>query len=343
MIKKNRFIVFFVLIITLLQTCKTTYHNSITIAFYNVENLFDTIDNPNTNDNLFLPESKLNWNSKKIKQKIDHISRVLLSINIKQPPSIIGLCEIENLNILNDLILKSKLNKYDYHVIHKDSPDFRGIDVAMIYRPEDYKPLTNNWIEIKFPFNRISKTRDILYSKGLLSNNDTIHIFVNHWPSRSGGQKASEPKRIYLSKIIKEKTDSIFNKNPKANILIIGDFNDNPDNKSILNGLKAQNLMDTIRYNSLYNLSSSKYKRGEGTLFWETWNFFDQVIVSGNLLLNNKTKLQGNTHHIFKEEWILFTDHKGNQYPSRTASSDKYYGGFSDHLPVWLELKVNRR
>lgn len=340
--KKLGIIPFAIGIIFILTQCEAPKTEFVKMAFYNVENLFDTIDSPDTEDSEFLPESRLNWDTEKMNQKIENISKVLLSIDLKSPPAIIGLCEVENLFILNALIENSDLKKYNYKTIHKESPDFRGIDVAIIYRPDQYKPIKNEWIKIEFPFDEGYTTRDILYSKGLLANNDTLHIFTNHWTSRWGGQEVTEAKRIYLAELTKLKTNQILARNPNANIIIMGDLNDNPTDKSLLEGLEAASIADELNSNALYNLSLDKYLNGEGTLFWKTWDLFDQMIVSGNLVKEgSSTKLVGNTHYIFKEDWMLFTDNDGNHRPSRSASSGKYYGGYSDHLPVWLELKLN--
>jgi endonuclease/exonuclease/phosphatase family metal-dependent hydrolase len=323
------------------QQCSTE-HKSVKLVFYNVENLFDTIDSPDTNDAEFLPESKLNWNTNKVNQKIKNLSKVLLSIDSQNPPALIGLCEVENREILSDLIQYSNLKKYNYQIIHKNSPDFRGIDVALLYRKGSYKPIKNEWMTIQFPFDSMYTTRDILYSKGKLNNGEVIHVFINHWTSRWSGQVITEAKRIYIAKLINAKTAQLLQQDPKANIIIMGDLNDNPTDKSLMEALAAKNPETTIQAKSLYNLSLSKFNNGEGTLFWKSWDLFDQVVVSGNLLApENAVSVKGNTHFIFKEEWMLFADKNGNKRPSRTASRGKYYGGYSDHLPIWLELILN--
>ncbi len=347
--KRLGLIIFAIAILFVIQNCNPVVKDSsntdfteksISIAFYNVENLFDTIDSPDTEDSEFLPGSKLDWDTKKVNQKIENISKVLLSID-EVSPALIGLCEIENRGILDDLIQNSALNNHHYQVIHKESPDFRGIDVALLYKKDSYTPLENEWINIQFPFDTAYTTREILHSKGLLSNKDTIHIFVNHWTSRYGGQEVTEAKRIYLAKLIKEKTDDILNKNEHANIIIMGDLNDNPTDKSLTEGLDCDSISTQINPQQMYNLSLAKYLHNEGTLFYKTWDLFDQMIVSGNLVLaDSKTKVNGNTHHILRKEWMIFTDNRGNQRPNRTASSGRYYGGYSDHLPVWLELEL---
>lgn len=320
---------------------KTTSADSVKIAFYNLENLFDTIDSPDTEDSEFLPGSDLNWDTEKVNKKIKNLSKVLLSIDDENPPAIIGLCEVENRNILQDFINQSDLKNYNYQVVHKESPDFRGIDVALLYQKGTYRPIQNEWIEISFPFDEGYTTRDILYSMGTLGNDDTLHLFVNHWTSRWGGQEATEPKRIFLAELIKSKCDEILAENEYANIIVMGDVNDNPTDKSLVEGLDCVSGLNTIDNDKLYNLSYPKYQNGEGTLFWKTWDLFDQMIVSGSLLMDeNDLKIKEKTHYIFKEDWMLYTDNEGNKRPSRTASSGNYYGGYSDHLPVWLELEL---
>ncbi len=338
-------VIIFISVITVFwfQSCQTKQKN-LNIAFYNVENLFDTIDSPDTNDKEFLPDSKLKWNTEKVNQKIKNISRVLMSIDSLNPLAFIGLCEVENKSILTDLsdyLIKEYGKNHSYVSIHKESPDFRGIDVALLYKEELFKVIETEFIKIRFPFDTTKTTRDILYVYGILNNKETLHLFVNHWTSRWGGQEVTEPKRIYLAKLIKERTKQILKKDQNAKIIIMGDLNDNPTDKSLTEFLGGQNPEQYKDSTSLYNLSLPKFIKGEGTLFWKSWDLFDQFIVSGNMIKNNsKVKVVGNTHHIFKKDWMLFKDNKGNMRPSRTASGGRYYEGYSDHLPVWLTLQL---
>ncbi len=311
--------------------------DSVTLAFYNVENLFDTINDPSINDEEFLPDGRQKWNTKKYFQKIENISRVLLSIDSINPPAFIGLAEVENKTVLEELISFSELKKYNYKIIHQNSPDFRGIDVAFIYRPKLYKPEYNEWINITFPFDSSYTTRDILYSKGKIPGNGTVHIFVNHWTSRYGGQEVTKEKRKYLAALIKSKSDDILKIEPNANIIIMGDLNDNPTDVSLTKGLEALSISADIQADKLYNTSLDKYEKGEGTLYYKSWDLFDQIIVSGSLLIENATiNLQSKSILIHKPDWILFEDNNGIKRPNRTASGGRYYGGYSDHLPVYI-------
>lgn len=312
------------------------------IAFYNVENLFDTIDDPNVNDEEFTPEGRQNWNSEKFATKLDHISQVFLSMDSAQTPALIGMAEIENRQVLDDLIQKSHLKDFNYEIIHQESPDFRGIDVALIYRPDIYTPIVNRWFAINFPFDSAYTTRDILYSKGNIFKDKVLHIFVNHWTSRFGGQEVTTAKRIFIASFLKTKTDSILNVEPDANIIIMGDLNDNPTDISITGSLSALPVANPVSKNKLYNLSLNKFQNGEGTLYYNSWDLFDQMIVSGNLLTENSSiKIDPSSFKIYNPDWIVFEDNKGIKRPNRTASGNRYYGGYSDHFPVYITIKRN--
>ncbi len=329
------------LVLILINAC-TDYkpgQNSAILAFYNVENLFDTIDDPGINDEEFLPEGRQKWNTVKYNHKIENISKVLLSIDSIQPPAIIGLAEVENKQVLAELIQNSGLKNFHYSIIHKNSPDFRGIDVALIYRPDLYKPEINEWIHIDFPFDSAYTTRDILYSKGKIFEDEIIHVFVNHWTSRYGGAEVTEAKRKYLGALLKAKSDSILNTNPNARIFIMGDLNDNPTDLSLTESLGALPVSGEIKNPYLYNISLAKFNDGEGTLYYRSWDLFDQIVVSGSVLKENATlTLSEKDIQIHKPGWILFTDNNGIRRPNRTASGGRYYGGYSDHLPVYIEL-----
>ncbi len=301
------------------------------IMFYNVENLFDTIDDKTINDNDFLPTSKKYWNSKKYYIKINNIYRVIAGIGEEKAPEIIGLCEIENSKVIDDLLNKTPLIKAGYKYIHYDSKDKRGIDVVFIYQKNYFTPLYSKNIEIIFPFNLFVKTRDILYVKGLNSSKDTLHCFINHWPSRVGGKEKSEEKREYVADKLKMIVDSITKTDKNANIIIMGDFNDTPTDNSILNLLSN---------NILVNLMNNINKEGIGTCKYQNnWFLFDQIIVSN--YLNKKiidTKIAG----FDKLNFLLEEDKKSmGLKPMRTYIGLKYNFGFSDHLPVYCDIKNN--
>ena len=320
--------------------------DSYKIMFYNVENLFDTFDDSLKKDEEFLPEGGRFWNNHKYYTKINQIYKVIMAVGEWNPPAIIGLCEIENRKVIHDLTNNTPLVKYEYKIIHKESPDRRGIDVGLLYRDELFQPLKKSFIPINFPKQPNSKTRDILYVKGIANNSDTLHIFINHWPSRWGGQLESEERRLYVASVLKSKVDSLFKSNNKSNIIITGDFNDYPDNKSIKEILSANQNIKSISSNQLYNLSSYLFKtKNIGTYKYQgEWGVLDQFIVSGNLLNpENKIYTSCNDIYIFNKEFLLEPD--GGYFgfkPNRTFIGYKYNGGFSDHLPTYLILNFNK-
>jgi predicted extracellular nuclease len=320
----------------------------IRIMFYNTENFFDTIDDKLTQDNDYLPGSKLNWDNSRYRGKIKHIYQSIAAVGELSPPELIGMAEIENRKVLSDLIYLSPLEKYNYKIIHKDSPDPRGIDVGLLYRADKIKCLQSAFFEIVFPGNQRKKTRDILYFKGLI-NNDTIHLFINHWPSRKGGQKKSEPNRKLVASILKQKVDSLLTINPVANIIITGDFNDQPEDKSLSLYLGAIKDSEITNDGKLYNLSwPLKEDCNCGTYrLGANWDMLDQFIVSGSILKPNNNILTCNQClHIGEFSFLLKEDEKfGGFKPFRTYLGPAYKGGFSDHLPVYLDLyfgKVDR-
>ena len=229
--------------------------------------------------------------------------------------------------------------------VHQDSPDHRGIDVALAYRPENLNKISEKFFRIDYADDAIPKTRDILYCKFRLNLKDTIHIFVNHWPSRSGGQLSTEKNRLYVASVLKSETDSLFSLNRKVKIVILGDFNDQPDNKSLQNILKAGFPDNIPESGQLYNLSFCNSKRtGCGTHKYQgNWSILDQVIVSGDLLHEDGIYLLKDAYHIFAPPFLLEPDDKFlGRKPYRTYSGYKYHGGYSDHLPVYVDLLFSR-
>jgi len=309
-----------------------------TAVFYNTENLFDTIDNPATADEDYLPTAAMPWNTGRFNVKIEHISKVLASVNEPVLPDIIGLAEIENHGVLENLIQTNNLKAGAYKIVQFDSPDERGIDVALLYKNKSFKLLSAVPLKVILPGTKNDKTRDILYVKGIAFKKTTLHIFVNHWPSRRGGQDESEALRMAAAKVLRHSVDSVLLTNPLANILIMGDFNDNPVDKSISVMLGA-GLPETAPSPSrLYNILLPRYKNGEGSLYYKSWDMFDQLIVSGNLLGGNKgLKCNPSDGSVFKPDWILYKNKDGIMLPNRTATRE-YHGGYSDHLPVFVKF-----
>ena len=332
---------FIALLTYLVSSCRKDEMKPFSAAFYNVENLFDTIDNPQTRDNDHLPDSRVPWNTKRYHTKLQHIARVMSAINAPGFPTVFGLAEVENKQVVEDLIHTGKLKEARYAILHKDSPDERGIDVALLYQPAVYKPVKTRFIRIQFPSEPENPTRDILYSKGLVYGKDTLHIFVNHWVSRYGGQEKTAALRRFTGHLLRLMADSIFNVDPNANILIMGDLNDNPTDKSLTQDLGALEPKPPFAKKRLYNLAIIPYQTGEGSLYYRGWDLFDQVIVSTALVGGyNGIKTDEYQEEIFKKDWMLYHPKKGPAVPNRTAGR-RYYGGYSDHLPVIVRMKVD--
>ncbi|RLD64637.1 MAG: hypothetical protein DRJ01_00075 [Bacteroidetes bacterium] len=316
-------------------------NKNFTIVSYNVENLFDTFDDAVKKDDEFTPNGKKKWTEKRFNEKINHIAKVLCSINKNELPEIIGLYEIENDYVLKALLKQDCLAKGNYKIVHEESPDFRGIDVALFFREDAFKYLSHKKIAINYPFAKNTKTRDILYVKGLASNTDTLHFFLNHWSSRRGGQVKSEPKRVFAAKLLRQHVDSIQNINNNAKIIIMGDFNDEPTNISINRELNANNKRKNTTYKDLYNLMYDKENiEDKGSFYYKkNWNMLDNLIVSQYLLNDKKGySLNYDSGEIFNPKWICYKDKSGNLVPNRTYGGSNYYGGYSDHFPVYFTL-----
>ncbi|QQS29597.1 MAG: hypothetical protein IPM47_01195 [Sphingobacteriales bacterium] len=311
------------------------------VAFYNVENLFDTEDDPITDDSGFLPNSAAGWTLQRYEQKLGRLTQVLDSIGRGGLPDLIGLCEIENKRVLQDLIAHANAGK-THDIVQYDSPDARGIDVALIYNKKAFTPTFSEPLRVSFDFEPETPTRDILYVQGNFRG-EPLHLFVNHWPSRRDGEEKSEPKRMAAAAVLRKKLDGVYSADPKAKVIIMGDFNDEPDNNSIRNGVRAMphNSKDPINNESLYNMMYSKQQSGEGSYNHRgDWNMLDQFIVSGELLKSSGgVYLDSKDVHIYKRDWMLYTTDKGDKVPNKTYGGNKYYGGYSDHLPVYLLLR----
>lgn len=317
-----------------MQTLKKPM-DGLAIAFYNVENLFDTIDDPRTNDSEFLPNAKVAWNTERYFHKLNQIAKVIAAMNTPDFPHILGLSEVENRRVLEDLVKVKSIAPASYDIIHIDDTDPRGIEVAMLYRPEYFKPLHHEaLVHVR---KRGGRSRHILYVKGITMESDTLHIFVNHWTSRFGGQEASAPSRNNLARFLRETVDSLFQAIPNPNIIICGDFNDNPDDPSLFSYLKALAPSEEVEPATLYNLAMIPYLEGEGTIYYRGWDFFDQFIVSSPLI-DTKSNLTSSPLEVIKKDWMLFKPRGGEPRPDRTQSGGKYHGGFSDHLPVMIKL-----
>ena len=313
----------------------------LTVMFYNTENLFDTMDDPATADDEFTPTGAKAWTQERYEKKLEDLSRVIAGVVPKGLPALIGLAEVENRRVLEDLIHTGRLKKADYGIVHEESPDRRGIDVALLYDPEKFRYLSHRAIRINFPRDT-TKVRDILYVKGR-ADGEMLHIFVNHWKSRSGGIRATEQMRVFTAVVLRRTVDSILNFEPQAKILIMGDLNDEPTNMSVMQILMATDKRKNIGRRDLYNLMYDMHNLHDtGTYSYKgRWLMLDQIILSYPFLLDREgwhTPYTGG--HIFSEEWMMYDNPKaGRLVPNRTYGGKNYFGGISDHLPVYCTLE----
>ncbi|MDD4778217.1 MAG: hypothetical protein PHV53_08010 [Fermentimonas sp.] len=323
--------------------------------FYNVENLFDTSDNPVKDDNDFLPDGFMNWTPWKYRKKLRNITSVITAVGGMHSPALAGLCEVENDSVMHDLINHSPLWAQGYDYVITDSPDIRGINIALLYQRHQFKLLGSTEYEIKLKEKNRRPTRNILHATGLIINSDTLDVFVCHFPSRSGGEKETEQARIESALVLRERVDSLLSKRDIANIIIMGDFNDQPDDKSMSESLQASSIdilseykLSEIDYDKeLFNLfrsSDIEKDRDKGTYKYQgKWYINDHIIVSGNLL-NPKSpvNVKNNEVNIYNGDFLLEDDKKYyGKKPFRTNLGPRYNNGFSDHLPIYTDLIIN--
>ncbi|WP_299058615.1 endonuclease/exonuclease/phosphatase family protein [uncultured Polaribacter sp.] len=310
--------------------------NTITVAFYNVENLFDTKDDPNTFDDDFTTDGKRKWGYKRYKDKITKLGSVISQLGLKQSkylPAIVGLVEVENAKVVKDLINSKNLKNHHYGFVHYDSPDDRGIDVALLYNKQLFEIFGSEHFPLYLEDDEGERdyTRDILVVYGNL-NGELVHILVNHWPSRREGIPESEPKRIAAAKLASTIIDTIQAKNYDAKIIIMGDFNDDPTCKSVKEYLVKEDL-----YNPMEKLLD---RDALGSLKYNgKWNLFDQIIITKNFLETKKEKHHFKYAEVFNKKWLKVFKGKLKGSPFRTYIGPWYKGGFSDHFPVYLYLK----
>lgn len=313
-----------------------------TIAFYNLENLFDCEDNEQTFDNDYTPLGKNNWTEVRLETKLDKLSFTIAKVGAdktKRPPVLVGVAEVENRLVLERLIDKPVLAAANYGIAHFDSPDRRGIDVGLLYNRHLFK-LTNaqkHRLDLKSELNKVIYTRDQLCVSGFLGS-DLIYCIVNHWPSRRGGQQRSNPRRVEAAKLSKKIIDSIYSITKNARIIIMGDFNDNPNDDSFKNVLSTRaNKLENIKSTYIYNPMESMYKKGWGSLgYRDQWSLFDQILISNSLLDTTQWHLW-NTH-IYSKKYLKNSRGKYKGYPKRTFGGGKYQEGYSDHFPVYMYL-----
>jgi hypothetical protein len=334
-----------------------------TVAFYNFENLFDTINNPN-NDEEWLPNGAQNWTSKKYNQKLENLARVISEIGTGEnsnAPTLIGGCEIENRHVLEDLVKQPKLAVNDYGIVHYDSPDKRGIDVALLYQKKHFKPTSSVNIPLliyrgeskpksnekeaeedkadadKIEANKGERvyTRDILLVTGFLDGEE-VNVLVNHWPSRSGGEKKSSPFREDAGRLARKVMDSIYKINPNAKIITMGDLNDGTYNKSVKEGIGAKLKKSEVKEFGIYNPFEQMAKDGHCTLFYrDAGDIFDQIMVSEPLIKTDYSSFRYWKAGIYNKPYMITKTGQYKGYPLRHGANEV---GFSDHFPVYVYL-----
>lgn len=315
------------------------------VMSWNVENLFDTHHDSLKNDEEFLPEALRHWNYSRYKKKLDDIARVIVAVGEWNPPALVGLCEVENDTVLRDLTRRSPLKNLDYRYVMTNSPDQRGIDVALLYQRDLFKLLSYRSISIP-SFKQHRPTRDLLHVSGLLLTGDTLDVFVCHLPSRSGGAKESEPYRLFAAQKLRTEVDSLLKGRFHPQLIIMGDFNDYPTNKSINKILEAEAPPATSEVSplKLYHLLARKAKsRDFGSYKYRgEWGLLDHLIVSGTLLDATKNFFTNEEKaNVFQPSFLLIDDEKyGDKEPFRTYKGMRYQGGFSDHLPIFTDFEL---
>ncbi|HMV16045.1 MAG TPA: endonuclease/exonuclease/phosphatase [Chitinophagales bacterium] len=316
----------------------------IVAGFYNLENFFDTIDDPKTFDNDFTPKGDMHYTADIYFDKIKRLEEVVSQIGTDISPDGLafwGTAEIENKEVVEALVSQPKLKSRNYQVVHYNGGDPRSIDCGFVYNPKYFKLLKSHSIPID-----LSKavkdgkpTRDVLWVTGILNATDTMDIFIGHWPSRRGGEELTAPMRNYVAKTIKQHTDSIIGLNPNAKVIVMGDLNDNPTDESLIKILQSVDKKEKIKPLGFYNPWISYYNKGIGTLAHnDSWGLFDQIILSKGFL---DTKQSGYFYYkanIFNKDFMIQKTGKYKGYPKRTWDFNIYNSGYSDHFPTYITL-----
>jgi endonuclease/exonuclease/phosphatase family metal-dependent hydrolase len=316
-----------------------------TIAFYNLENLFDYEDDPLTFDDDRTPDGKDHWTEELYKAKLQNMAQVISEIGADvtgTAPAIVGVCESENRRVLEDLVNQEPLRALDYGIIQFESPDRRGIDVALLYQKKIFTPTHYKAKELLIyddndPTKRVY-TRDQLVVSGMLDG-EKMHFIVNHWPSRSGGEARSRPKRMKAAELNVRIIDSLFSEDPYAKIITMGDLNDDPTSPSVKEVLKAKENRDNLQLKELFNPMEEMYDKGLGTLAWrDGWNLFDQMILSSALVEKDFSSYRFYKAGIYNKSYLANPRGRYKGYPYRSYADGGFTGGYSDHFPVFVYL-----
>ena len=310
------------------------------VAFYNLENLFDTIDNPGVNDFEYTPDGPLKWNTMKYNAKLQRMSYAIAQLGIDYSPvgaAIIGVCEVENRGVLEDLVKQPDIKNRSYDIVHYDGPDRRGVDVALLYNPALFIVTNSKSYRVQSE-DTTFRTRDQLMVSGFLQD-ERIHVIVTHWPSRWGGEERSRPRRIEAARLTRSIVDSLFNVDPRARIIVMGDKNDDPHNESCAVVLGAKRDKEDVKPGELYNVFWKTLDRGIGSLAWnDRWNLFDQIIISHELLHKDKNKLYLWKSEVFNRNFLIQQEGPFKGTPLRTHAGGVWLNGYSDHFPTLIYL-----
>lgn len=328
--------------VALNATAQQSYKSAI-VSFYNFENFYDTVFHGSNDDEAFTPTGSKAYTSKVFNDKVQRLATVLSQIGTDvnpDGPALLGTAEIENQFVLDTLLKHPLIAKRNYKYVHYNSRDFRGVDVALIYNPKYFKVEKSRPIYVKLPQGAKDAiyTRDILWVQGQLDG-EKVNVFVNHWPSRSGGEKRSEPGRMAAATTLRKFLDSLNIIYPETKSIVMGDLNDDPVNNSITVGLRAKGDVKKLKPEELFNPWSDYFKSGLGTLaYQDSWSLFDQIIISQDWLDKKQTGFFYYKNNVFKPEFMIesFGQYKG--YPKRTYSGDVYNYGYSDHFPTYLVM-----
>lgn len=311
------------------------------VGFYNVENLFDTLDSPDVNDEEYVPASAKLWGTVRYQRKLDRLAQVIRDMGKQLHPqgvAILGLAEVENAAVVRDLVATPPLKDRNYQVIHEDGPDLRGIDVALVYNPELFTVLSHKSYRLRMKDKPDFLTRDQLLVSGVLDG-DTTHVIVAHWPSRRGGQKRSAPNRKAAAELGRHIVDSLLLDDPDARILYMGDLNDDPVDPSVQRFMRSTGDKTKAVNGTLFNPMFVPYQKGIGTLAWrDAWNLFDQILLSPSLVHGTGGNYAYYGVRIFNESYLKQKEGNFSGYPFRTFVGDTYQDGFSDHFPVFVIL-----
>ena len=318
-------------------------YNKAVIGFYNVENLFDTIDDPVKNDEQFLPDGDYRWNTSRYNAKLQSLSKVIAEIaKIDGGLVVLGVSEIENEKVLLDLAATDLLKPYHLSVCHHESPDRRGVDVAFFYDASRFKILNTRAFPTIVPNNPDFITRDQWLMTGVLDGVDTLDIVVNHWPSKSGGEKRSLPGRMAAGQLGRQIADSVLQSRPNAKFIYMGDLNDNPTSKCILAEMNTKTKPEKLTQYDLYNPMWKLFRDGLGSYAYrDSWEMLDNIIISGGLVNAKAGTYKFRSAHIFRKDFLFTKSGSYMDYPFRTFAGGNYQGGYSDHLPVYIVLVRN--